>query len=149
MAAGVKQRLSLIRVFPKTDCWEFKGARDVYGHGRIYSENKELKAHRFFYEQCESPIAPGAYPQHYFSPEKCIGHACCNPVHLRISDSPKAASPLQVKRCPKGHVMTSENRVIEKRKGHLRPGFENLGVELKDGTDHSSCVRDSSPDRLR
>jgi hypothetical protein len=60
MAAGLKQLLSLIRVLPKTDCWEFKGARDAYGYGRIYSNNKELKAHRYFYEQCESPVIPGA-----------------------------------------------------------------------------------------
>jgi len=118
MAAGLKQLLSLIRVLPKTDCWEFRGARDAYGYGRIYSENKELKAHRYFYEQCESPLAPGAYLQHFLPQERCIGHACCNPAHLRISSSPKAAPPLQIKRCPKGHPMTPENTVIEKRKGH-------------------------------
>lgn len=118
MAAGLKQLLSLIRVLPKTDCWEFKGARDAYGYGRIYSENKELKAHRYFYEHCESPVAPGAYLQHYLPPEKCIGHACCNPAHLRISNSPKAAPPSKVKWCPKGHSMNPENTVIERRKGH-------------------------------
>jgi hypothetical protein len=118
MALGLKQLLSLIRVLPKTDCWEFKGARDAYGYGRIYSENKELKAHRYFYEQCESPVAPGVYLQHHLPPEKCIGHACCNPAHLRISNSPKAVPPLQIKRCPKGHLMIPENTVIEKRKGH-------------------------------
>jgi hypothetical protein len=75
MAAGLTQLLSLIRVLPKTGCWEFRGARDAYGYGRIYLENKELKAHRYFYEQCESPVASGAYLQHYLPREKCIGHA--------------------------------------------------------------------------
>lgn len=84
-------------------------------------ENKELKAHRYFYERCESSVVPGAYLQHYLPPDKCIGHACCYPAHLRISSSPKAAPPLQIKRCPKGHPMTPENTVIEKRKGRPKP----------------------------
>jgi hypothetical protein len=70
MAAGVKELLSLIRVLPYTGCWELKGARDAYGYGRIYSGNKELKAHRFFYEQCESDLPAGAYLQHHLPPEK-------------------------------------------------------------------------------
>lgn len=115
---GAKQLLTLIRVLPTTGCWEFMGSRDAYGYGRMYTGNKELKAHRYFYELCESPVPPGTYLQHRLPPEKCIGHACCNPAHLIVSNSPKAVPSKEIKTCPKGHLMTPENTVVEQRKGH-------------------------------
>jgi len=48
MAYTVLQLLNLIRQIPETDCWEFKGNRDRSGYGRMYVDNKEVKAHRVF-----------------------------------------------------------------------------------------------------
>jgi hypothetical protein len=118
MTVFAAQFPSTLRLRPKTGCWEFTGSKDAYGYGRMFRHNKELKAHRFFYELCGSTVPRGAYLQHHLPPEKCIGHACCNPAHLRLSNSPKAVPAPQVKRCPKGHPMTPENTVIESRKGH-------------------------------
>ena len=91
----------------------------------MYSGNKELKAHRVFYEACEGPIPDGMYLQHHLPADLCIGHACCNPDHQRVGDSPKAAPfvqlkavpPAQFKTCTNGHQMTPENTVTEQRKG--------------------------------
>jgi hypothetical protein len=119
MEFTVKQLLNQVQVLPDTNCWEFRGNRSADGYGRMYSDNKELKAHRVFYEICEGPIPDGMYLQHHLPADLCIGHACCNPDHLRISNSPKAPPPtVQLKTCPKGHLMTPENTVTEQRNGH-------------------------------
>lgn len=86
------QLVNKVRVLPQTDCWEFKGSLDAYGYGRMYAYNKELKAHRVFFEFFGPECTP-AMPeldddhvlQHYLPRDKCIGHACCNPRHMRIS----------------------------------------------------------------
>jgi hypothetical protein len=94
MEFTVKQLLK--QVLPDTECWEFRGPRNADGYGRMYSGDKELKAHRVFYEACEGPIPDGMYLQHHLPAGQCIGHACCNPDHQRVSNSPKAAPPVQV-----------------------------------------------------
>jgi hypothetical protein len=118
MEFTVKQLLNQVQVLPDTGCWEFTGTRDANGYGRMYSGNKELKAHRVFYEICEGPIPDGMFLQHHLPAGHCVGHACCNPDHLRVSNSPKASPPVQRKTCPKGHPMTPDNTVTEQRNGH-------------------------------
>ena len=126
MEFTVKQLLNQVQVLPDTGCWEFRGTLDSYGYGRMYSGNKELKAHRVFYEACERPIPEGMYLQHHLPPDLCIGQACCNPDHLRVTNSPIAvprvqpavAPPVEFKTCPNGHPMTPENTVTERRNGH-------------------------------
>ena len=125
MEFTLKQLLNQVQVLPDTECCEFRGTRDSYGYGRMYSGNKEQKAHRVFYEACEGPIPEGMYLQHHLPADLCIGHACCNPDHQRVSNSPKAAPevplkaapPAQFKTCTKGHQMTPENTVTEQRNG--------------------------------
>jgi len=74
MAYTAKQLLSLIRQIPETDCWEFKGKLDRSGYGWMYVDNKEQKAHRFFFEACEGQIPDGVYLRHCLPTDKCIGH---------------------------------------------------------------------------
>ena len=125
MAFTLKQLINSVQVLSVTECWEFRGTRDSYGYGRMYSGDKELKAHRVFYEACEGPVPAGMYLQHRLPAGQCIGQACCNPDHLLVTNSPKAtppgqvkaAPPVQFKTCPNGHPMTPENTVTEKRNG--------------------------------
>jgi len=126
MEFTLKQLINQVQVLPDTECWEFRGIRDSYGYGRMYSGNKELKAHRVFYEACEGSIPDGMYLQHHLPADLCIGQACCNPDHLRVTNSPiagarvqlAAAPPGEFKICPNGHPMTPENTVTERRNGH-------------------------------
>jgi len=137
MEFTVKQLLNQVLVLPDTECWEFRGPRNADGYGRMYSGDKELKAHRVFYEACEEPIPDGMYLQHNLPAGQCIGHACCNPDHQRVSNSPKAAPrvqvtaapPAQFKTCPKGHPMTPENTVTEQRNGHPKARCRNCRQE--------------------
>ena len=60
-----KNLVNLIQVLPDTKCWQFTGSLDAYGYGRLYSGNKEVKAHRVFYEAFEGPLPDGKYLQHH------------------------------------------------------------------------------------
>src|ERR1017187_10219855 len=101
MEFTVKQLLNQVLVLPDTECWEFRGPRNADGYGRMYSGNKELKAHRVFYEACEGPVPAGMFLQHHLPAGQCIGHACCNPDHQRVSNSPKAAPRSEERRVGK------------------------------------------------
>ena len=76
-----------------TECWQFTGSLDAYGYGRLYSGNKEVKAHRVFYEAFEGPLPDGKYLQHHLPPERCIGHACCSPDNQELNNSPRRRNP--------------------------------------------------------
>ena len=59
-----KDLLARIKKVAKTGCWEFQGPRDAYGFGRMYSGNKEFKAHKVFYETWNGELSPGNYLHH-------------------------------------------------------------------------------------
>jgi hypothetical protein len=33
------------------------------------------------------------YLRHHLPPERCIGHACCNPDHQQLNNSPRRRIP--------------------------------------------------------
>jgi hypothetical protein len=53
----------------------FDGNCDTYGYGRMYVGDKEVKAHRVFYEQRQGPIPEGMILQHHLAKTECVGHA--------------------------------------------------------------------------
>lgn len=61
-----------------SECWEFTGARDENGYGRlsVYSHGTSL-AHRKAWEETNGPIPPGMFVCH-----RCDNPPCCNPGHL-------------------------------------------------------------------
>jgi hypothetical protein len=79
-----KDLLARIKKVAKTGCWEFQGPRDAYGFGRMYSGNKEFKAHKVFYETWNGELSPGNY-LHHIPPDNCIGNACCCPEHMKVT----------------------------------------------------------------
>ena len=85
MAFSREQLLSRVRIIPQKGCWEYTGKRDVYGYGRIFSGNRELKAHRVFYEAWIETVPDGLFVRHGLGDHACIGHACCFPFHLCLS----------------------------------------------------------------
>ena len=86
MEFTVKQLLNQVQVLPDTDCWEFRGNRNADGYGRMYSDNKELKAHRVFDKVCEGPIPAGMFLQHHLPAGQCIGHKRDAVTLLRAHD---------------------------------------------------------------
>ncbi len=109
---------SRIRVHPATGCWQYTGARDAHGYGRVFVASKEIKAQRVYFEVFVGPLPKGARLKHFLKAEKCIGSACCNPAHLNVEQS---LTEIRFARriCPKGHLIDGNNAVVENRGNNL------------------------------
>lgn len=60
-------------------CWEFIGAKDSDGYGRIWYINNTLMAHRVSWI-----IHNGLIPDGLFVLHKCDNPPCCHPDHLEL-----------------------------------------------------------------
>lgn len=107
-----------IKFHASSGCWEYTGAHDAHGYGRIFVAGKETKAQRVYFEVFVGPLPKGARLRHFLSNTKCIGAACCNPSHLKVEQS---FSGIKFARrvCPKGHLVDADNAVIENRGPNL------------------------------
>jgi hypothetical protein len=61
----------------KSDCWNWKAAKNAKGYGLLSVDGTTKKAHRVAYELTYGPIENGLCVLH-----KCDNPACCNPSHL-------------------------------------------------------------------
>jgi hypothetical protein len=105
---------SMIRILPDSGCWEFTGPKDSHGYGRLFISGKEWKAQRVAYELMVGPMPPRTRLLHHLSPRMCIGVACCNPAHMKRQVQFSGIVPAE-KRCSQGHLINSQNSVIERR----------------------------------
>lgn len=110
---------TLIHVVPETGCWEYGGAKDSHGYGRIFIGGRERKAQRIAYELLMGPLPDRARLRHHLGAGNCIGAACCNPVHLRPMLRLSGVAAYKSGACKHGHPLTAANVVIENRKGAL------------------------------
>lgn len=109
---------SRIKCHPKTGSWEYIGARDATGYGRVFIAGREIKAQRIYFEVFVGPLPQGARLKHALPPIKCIGSPCCNPSHLKVEQS-FAKIKFARRICPKGHLIDADNAVIESRGNNL------------------------------
>jgi hypothetical protein len=122
---------TLTRLLPVTGCWEYTGAKDSQGYGRMFVAGKECKAQRVAYELVYGSIPAKARLRHFLPSDKCVGRGCCNPAHLRLGENftgvakqrrkQLTAAPLtsiappKVKTCKMGHRITGNNVVADTR----------------------------------
>jgi hypothetical protein len=59
------------------DCWEWLGATNTFGYGKLNVDHKIVPAHRFSWEIHFGSISDGLWVLH-----KCDNPPCCNPAHL-------------------------------------------------------------------
>lgn len=60
-----------------TGCWEWDGTLSVEGYGVFRENYRQIKAHRWTYEQFVGPIPDGLTIDHL-----CRNRRCVNPAHL-------------------------------------------------------------------
>lgn len=77
------------------ECWEWQGARNSYGYGRLNSGGKNgrtIKAHRASYE-----IHTGIDPGELDVCHRCDNPPCVNPAHLFLGDAKANAADMVAK----------------------------------------------------
>ncbi len=96
-------------------CWEWIGAKQPSGYGRIGSGGdggKVLMAHRVAYEFMVGPIPPGLQIDHL-----CRNKSCVNPAHLEAvthrENMIRAGMLKRIPFCKRGHPRTPENLRIQ------------------------------------
>lgn len=120
---GLRERLlSRAIINWETGCWEWAGAKNRDGYGRIGTDAKSrwTSTHRVAYELIEGPISEGLHLDHL-----CRNRACCNPAHLEPvtckenilrGDSPTALNAVK-SHCDAGHEFTLSNTYLRSN-GH-------------------------------
>jgi hypothetical protein len=118
MALGLEQSCGRIRVLPATGCWEYQGAHDAFGYGRVFLAGKERKAQRVYYEVFVGPLPQTARLKHHLPAGRCLGARCCNPAHLRVQLSFTTIT-VPERYCKQGHRIDATNATIEQRDNSL------------------------------
>lgn len=99
-----EQRLfGRVRLQP-SGCWEWVGARDKGGYGRVSLDGRTVRTHRIMFVAFQGPIPDGLECHH-----RCRNRACCNPAHLELLSRHENASLAQQRtHCKRGHEFTPE-----------------------------------------
>jgi HNH endonuclease len=94
-------------------CWEWSGARDRYGYGKLRRDTVYWKAHRLAWTLEHGPIPDGMYVCHH-----CDNPPCVNPAHLFLGTSRDNQLDRVAKgrhnqtaktHCPRGHPYDEAN----------------------------------------
>jgi hypothetical protein len=83
-----------------TGCWEWTGAKNKAGYGKMAVRGKLEMTHRISFGLFCSQISPGIFVCH-----RCDNPTCCNPVHLFEGDAKSNMGDMHTKgrnRNPKG-----------------------------------------------
>lgn len=107
-------------------CWEWVGALDSKGYGRIARTRTEIesglpesaRAHRIVYESLIGPIPEDLDLDHLCRNRKCVRPSHLEPVTRQVNllrGNGVTAQNATKTHCPKGHEYAEENTYIRER----------------------------------
>jgi len=104
------------RIWPRGDCWEWRGSRRADGYGIVTLLKTSHRVHRLTYE-----IAKGSIPVGLEIDHLCRHRWCVRPSHLEVVTHHENA--LRGDRhtkifCPRGHRFTPETTYVKSTTGH-------------------------------
>lgn len=111
-----------LKVWPRGDCWEWRGYVMPEGYGQAQDANGRITtAHRIAYELAKGSLPPGIVPDHL-----CRHRWCVRPSHLEavteqvniLRGVGPTAQHAQQTQCVNGHPFDSANTYYRKD----RPG---------------------------
>lgn len=108
-----------LRVWPRGDCWEWRGTRASSGHGLVLLNHEMMSAHRLAYTLAKGPIPSDRELDHL-----CRHRWCVKPSHLEavVTRVNVLRSPINVcsihartTHCPRGHAYDTVNTRYDRK----------------------------------
>lgn len=108
----IRQRIQeRVTIDSATGCWNWIGAKDKGGYGRINVNARSCLVHRVSYEAFKGPIASGLFLDHL-----CRNTSCCNPDHLEpVTNAENILRGVKKQRqthCKNGHPLSGDNMLV-------------------------------------
>jgi len=96
-----RERRFQYKIWPRGDCWEWRGSRDANGYGFFRDGREMRRAHRIAYEMAKGILL--AWPMQ-------LDHLCRHPWCVRPSHLEQVTHSQNVKRGELPRVMAAHNR---------------------------------------
>lgn len=108
-----------------TQCWEYRGARDKEGYGKVRVGKRISRANRVVYNLFFAEALPDQVVRH-----KCDNPPCCNPDHLEVGSHIDNMKDMVDRGRHKNSALLTSEQVVEVRKLKLR-GYTASFLALK------------------
>ena len=127
-------------------CWLWQGGLTYQGYGRVYVNNRDLRAHRFAYELLIGEVPEGLVLDHLCRVRNCVNPAHLEPVTDRVNalrGIGPAASLAAATHCQRGHELSGNNLLLEPRPNR------SIGVQRRCRTCRRNAERNAYLKRKR
>lgn len=111
----LRRRLKKVPQSLDTPCWEFQGAKDQDGYGKIRVGDEIERTHRLSFMCKHGPVEPGMVVRH-----KCDNPPCCNPAHLEIGTHEENMQDMVARGRHRGNAKISSEDAADIRVAKMR-----------------------------